>query len=132
MGLQQTLKALADPIRREILNLLKKLQQDHNLTYMFITHNLAVVKHISDVIMVMYLGQCVEIAEADERKRMLYRAKNNTRENHRNVIVLYHFCGRSYEDIAAILGIGIGTVKSRLNRAKAELKKILTERNFFA
>ena len=73
-----------------------------------------------------------EIAEADERKRMLYRAIDSLSENHRNVIVLYHFCGSSYEDIAAILGIGIGTVKSRLNRAKAELKKILTERNFFA
>lgn len=73
-----------------------------------------------------------EIAEADERKRMLYRAIDSLSENHRNVIVLYHFCGRSYEDIAAILGIGIGTVKSRLNRAKAELKRILTERNFFA
>ena len=63
---------------------------------------------------------------------MLYRAIDSLSENHRNVIVLYHFCGRSYEDIAAILGIGIGTVKSRLNRAKAELKRILTERNFFA
>ena len=53
-------------IHAQILNLLMDMQQDLGLTYMFITHNLAVVKHISDVIMVMYLGQCVEIAEADE------------------------------------------------------------------
>lgn len=72
-----------------------------------------------------------EIAEADERKRMLYRAIENLSDNHRAVIVLYHFCGKSYEDIADILGIGIGTVKSRLNRAKSELKKLLSARNFF-
>ena len=58
--------ALDVTIQAQILNLLMDMQQDLGLTYMFITHNLAVVKHISDVIMVMYLGQCVEIAEADE------------------------------------------------------------------
>lgn len=73
-----------------------------------------------------------EIAEADERKRLLYDAIDRLSESHRAVIVLYHFCGRSYDDIASILGIELGTVKSRLNRAKSELKKILSERNFFS
>ena len=73
-----------------------------------------------------------EIAEADERKDMLYRAIDCLSENHRAVIVLYHFSGRSYDEIAGILGIEVGTVKSRLNRAKTELKKILSERNFFS
>jgi oligopeptide/dipeptide ABC transporter ATP-binding protein len=42
------------------------LQESLSLTYMFVTHNLSVVKHISDDIMVMYLGQCVERAPSDE------------------------------------------------------------------
>lgn len=41
------------------------LQQEMGLTYMFVTHNLAVVKHISTQIMVMYLGQVVELADSD-------------------------------------------------------------------
>jgi peptide/nickel transport system ATP-binding protein len=53
-------------IRAQILNLLKDLQDEFRLTYLFITHDLSVVKYFSDRISVMYLGQMVETSESDE------------------------------------------------------------------
>ena len=53
-------------IQAQILNLLMDLQDELNLSYMFVTHDLSVVKHISDQIMVMYLGTCIEFASSDE------------------------------------------------------------------
>ena len=58
--------ALDVSVRSQVLNLLNTLQKEKNLTYMFISHDLSVVKYISDRIAVMYLGRVVELAEKDE------------------------------------------------------------------
>lgn len=53
-------------IQAQIINLLKSLQKKYNLTYLFIAHDLAMVRHISDRVVIMYLGKIVEIAEKED------------------------------------------------------------------
>ena len=75
----EPVSALDVSIQAQIINLLKQLKDNYNLTFLFISHDLSVIKYISDRIAIMYLG---EIVELEKQKKYL---------NHQNIRILWHY-----------------------------------------
>ena len=74
---------------------------------------------------------CQALDAFDRRRQAIRAAIDALPEHHRTVILLRELDGMSYQDIAKVMGLTEGTVKSRINRARARLRQLLLEGNFF-
>ena len=84
--------ALDVSVQAQVLNIMKDLQARHGLTYLFISHNLAVVRHVSDQVGVMYLGRIVEIAD---KRRLFARPRHPYTRMLLDAIPDIHMSGRA-------------------------------------
>ncbi len=87
----EPVSALDVSVQAQIINLLRKLQQERHLTYLFISHDLSVVQHLSDRMGVMYLGQVVEFGEV---QALFRRPRHPYTEGLLSAIPSYHASGR--------------------------------------
>lgn len=72
-----------------------------------------------------------KMLERQERRKILYDAIDELSDEHREIIILRDINEYTYEEVGSMLGLEIGTVKSRLFRAREALRKILKEKNYF-
>jgi peptide/nickel transport system ATP-binding protein len=84
--------ALDVSVQAQVLNIMKELQQSRGLTYLFISHNLAVVRHVSDQVGVMYLGRLVELAD---KRELFARARHPYTRMLLDAIPDIHMTGRA-------------------------------------
>ena len=82
----EPISALDVSIQSQIINLLKELQDKHGFTYMFIAHDLNIVKYISDRIAVMYLGNLVELADTARLCWLLFRFRIRIRKHRKKPV----------------------------------------------
>ena len=100
--------ALDVSVQAQVLNIMKDLQREQGLTYLFISHNLAVVRHVSDQVGVMYLGRLVELAD----KHTLFDTPRHPYTRMLlDAIPKMHDTGRARTPVSCILGMASSSMR---------------------